>query len=106
MQKTCAGPTSSRSYRAFRARLRPRLGAIVVKKPNHLAFHKFTRKVSVSGDKGPKDIDIWNLVRHCIVYPEISTVEKITEEYPGVTARLGSAVIELGHGVVEDAEGK
>lgn len=81
-----------------------RLGAIVVKKPNHLAFQKFMRKIS--SDKGMNDMDIWRLVRPCIVYPDVSKVEEITEEYPGVTVRLGNAVIELGNGVVEDAEGK
>jgi len=80
------------------------LGAIVVKKPNHLAFQKFMKKVS--GDKGMNEMDIWQLVRPCIVYPEIVKVEEITEEYPGVIVRLGNAVIELGNGVVTDAEGK
>ena len=58
------------------------LGAIVVKRPNHLIFNKFTKKASST--KGIDDMDIWRLVRPCIVYPKTSTVEKITEEYPGV----------------------
>jgi len=80
------------------------LGAIVVKKPHHLAFQKFMRKVS--GDKGMKEMDIWRLVRPCIVYPDAAKAEEIIEEYPGVSIRLGNNVIELGNGEVEDTEGK
>jgi len=80
------------------------LGAIVVKKPHHLAFQKFTRKAASA--KGFDDMDIWRLVKPCIVYPDVAKVEEITEEYPGVPARLGNAVVEMGNGEVEEVEGK
>ncbi len=80
------------------------LGAIVVKRPHHLAYQKFTRKVS--SEKGMNEMDVWRLVKPCIVYPDASKVEEITEEYPGVTVRLGDAVVNLGNGEVEEFEGK
>ncbi len=80
------------------------LGAIVVKRPHHLAFQQFMRRANV--EKGVNEADVWRLVKTCIVYPDASKVEEYTEEYPGVTVRLGSAVVELGNGVVEEAEGK
>lgn len=80
------------------------LGAIVVKRPHHLAYQKFMRKVG--SEKGMNETDVWRLVRPCIVYPDAARVEGITEEYPGVTMRLGTAVIELGSGEVETTEGK
>jgi len=79
-------------------------GAIVVKRPHHLAFSKFTQKASA--EKGIADLDIWRLVRKCIVYPDVAKAEAITEDYPGVTARLGTAVVELGNGDIEEVEGK
>ena len=80
------------------------LGAIVVKRPHHLAFQQFMRRANA--DKGMNEADVWRLVKTCIVYPDVAKVEEYTEEYPGVTVRLGSAVVELGNGVVEEAEGK
>ena len=80
------------------------LGAIVLKRPHHLAFGKFTKKVASA--KGFDDGDIWRLVKPCIVYPDVARVEEMTEEYPGVTARMGNAVIEMGNGEVEEVEGK
>ena len=81
-----------------------RAGAVVVKKPHHLVFHKFSNKMST--EKGINDIDTWRLVRKCIVYPEVLKVEQIIEEYPGLTNILGAKVIELGNGVIEESEGK
>lgn len=80
------------------------LGAVVVKKPHHLVFQKFSRKAASS--KGMKDQDIWALVRSCVVYPDITKVEDIVEEYPGVTAILATKIIELGNGEAENFEGK
>jgi hypothetical protein len=80
------------------------LGAIVVRRPHHLAFQQFMRKAG--SEKGMDEAAIWRLVKPCVVYPDVARVEEITEEYPGVTVRLGNAVVELGNGVVEDAEGK
>lgn len=80
------------------------LGAIALKRPNHLAFQKFMRKAG--SDKGMNEMDVWRLVRPCIAYPDVVRVEEITEEYPGVTVRLGNAVVELGNGEVEEFEGK
>jgi hypothetical protein len=81
-----------------------RLGAIIVKRPHHLVFQKFSRRAG--SKKGLDDAAIWGLVRPCIVYPEIEKVNEITETYPGVTAKLGEKVIELGNGDVEEFEGK
>lgn len=81
-----------------------RLGAIVVKRPHHLVFQKFSRKAG--SKKGIDDAAIWSLVRPCIVYPGIDKVNEITETYPGVTAKLGEKVVELGNGEVEEFEGK
>ncbi|MHC4622188.1 MAG: hypothetical protein ACYTEQ_31005 [Planctomycetota bacterium] len=63
-------------------------GAIVVKRPHHLAYQKFVRKVG--SDKGMNEMDVWKLVKPCIVYPDVSKVEDITEEEPakaGATRR-------------------
>lgn len=81
-----------------------RLGAIVVKKPHHLTFQQFSKKLA--SDKGPDNMDMWRFIRKSIVYPDISKVEEITEEYPGTTILLCNAVIELGNGNVEEIEGK
>jgi len=80
------------------------LGAVVVRKPHHLVFQKFSRNAASS--KGMKDQDIWALVRSCVVYPDITKVEDIVEEYPGVTAILATKIIELGNGEAENFEGK
>lgn len=80
------------------------LGAIVVKRPHHLAFQKFMRKAGSA--KGLQDMDVWRLVRKCIVYPDVTRAEEITEEFAGVTIRLGNAVVELGNGEAEEVEGK
>lgn len=80
------------------------LGAIVLKRPHHLAFQRFMRKAT--SDKGMKEMDVWRLVKPCIVYPDVARVEDITEEYPGVTVRLGNQIVELGNGEVEELEGK
>lgn len=80
------------------------LGAIVLKRPHHLAFQKFMRRVN--SEKGMNEKDIWRLTKPCIVYPDVNRVDEITEEYPGVSVRMGSKVVELGNGRVEDVEGK
>jgi hypothetical protein len=80
------------------------LGAIVLKRPNHLAYQQFMRRAN--SDKGMNEADIWRLVKTCIAYPDVARVEEITEEYPGVTIRLGNAVVELGNGEAEAVEGK
>jgi hypothetical protein len=80
------------------------MGAIVLKRPHHLAFQKFMRKAA--SDKGMNEMDVWRLVKPCIVYPDVARVEDITEEYPGVTVRLGNQIVELGNGEVEELEGK
>ena len=74
------------------------LGAIVVKRPHHLAFQRFMKKASSS--KGFDDNDVWNLVKKCVVYPDVTRVDEIVEEYPGVTVRLGNAAVDLGNGEV------
>lgn len=80
------------------------LGAICLKAPHHLAYSKFTRKAT--SDDGLDDMTVWRLVRPCIVYPDVARAEEITEKYPGVTARCGTAVVEMGKGDVEEFEGK
>jgi len=81
-----------------------RLGAIAVKKPHHLVFQKFSKKLGT--EKGPDNMDIWRFVRPSIVYPEPSKVEEITEEYPGTMILLCNAVVELGNGNAGEIEGK
>jgi hypothetical protein len=80
------------------------LGAIALKRPHHLAFQRFMRKAS--SNKGMGEMDVWRLVKPCIAYPDVASVERITEEYPGVTIRMGNVVVELGNGEVEGVEGK
>ena len=80
------------------------LGAVVLKRPHHLAYQQFMRRVQ--SEKGMNEADVWRLAKTCIVYPDVARVEEITEEYPGVTIRLGNAVVELGNGEVEAVEGK
>lgn len=69
------------------------LGAIVVKRPNHLHYRRFQNKSSMSTD------EVWALVKPCVVYPSIKETEAILEELPGVLMPgLSDAVIGLaGH---------
>jgi hypothetical protein len=80
------------------------MGAIVLRKPNHLAFQKFTRWVN-SGHQLDDDA-IWRLVKPGIVYPDITRVEEIVEEYPATTVRLGEKAMELAKGKAAELEGK
>jgi len=80
------------------------MGAIVLRKPNHLVFNKFMRKAG--SQKGLTEMDIWRLVKSCAVYPDIARVEEMVEEYPGVTAILGNLAVELGQGNADEVEGK
>ena len=80
------------------------MGAIVLKKPNHLVYQKFSRAIN-SGKKLDDDV-VWRLVKPCIVYPDISRVEEIVEEYPATTARLGEKTYELAKGKYTEIEGK
>lgn len=68
------------------------LGAIVVKRPNHLHYKRFLDKASTKTD------DLWALVRTCIVYPDVAKVNAICEEYPALVVTLADACVDLaGH---------
>jgi len=81
-----------------------RLGAIVVRKPHHLAYQQFTRRAADS--KPLDDAAMWRLVKACVVYPTVQRAEEIVEEYAGVTARLAEEVVRLAKGEVDETEGK
>jgi hypothetical protein len=82
------------------------LGAIVVRKPNHLVFNRFMRRAQATGDKGMNENDVWRLVKSCICYPSVSRVEDMLEEYPAVGAILGNLVVDLGQGCSDELEKK
>jgi hypothetical protein len=68
------------------------LGAIIVKRPNHLHYRRYQNKGASSVE------DLWALVRPCLVYPSAAEVEKILEELPGKLLPLANRVVELaGH---------
>lgn len=80
------------------------LGAVVLKKPGHQVFRRFTRKAN--SNKPIDDNDVWDLVKPCIVYPDIARVETIVEEYPATTMLLGEKAMELAKGKSAEIEGK
>lgn len=80
-------------------------GAVVLRRPHHLAFNQFVRRMG-NEKKPPDNHDFWKLVKPCIVYPDAATVNAWTDEFAGLTIKLGSKVIELGNGEVEELEGK
>jgi hypothetical protein len=80
------------------------MGAIVLRKPNHLNFKNFSR--SLNSGKLLDDDVIWKLVRPCIVHPDISRAEEIVEEYPATTIRLGEQAMDLAKGKAAEIEGK
>jgi len=81
-------------------------GAIVLRKPNHLAFDRFSSRMSVTQKKPLGSADYWKMIRPCIVYPEASKVDDLTEKYPALMLTLINKVIELGNAGIEEAEGK
>jgi hypothetical protein len=76
------------------------LGTIIVKRPNHLVWKKYTRKEKVSAD------DVEALIRTCLVYPEKARFDAIWEELPGVGSRLIDAVSDLAGLMGRDRRGK
>lgn len=80
-------------------------GLVVLRRPHHLAFNKFVRRMG-NEKKPPDNHDFWKLVKPCIVYPDAATVNAWTDQFAGLTIQLGSKVIELGNGEVEEFEGK
>lgn len=80
-------------------------GAIALRRPDHRLFNLFVRRMG-NEKKPPDNHDFWKLVKPCIVYPDAATVNAWTDEFAGLTIKLGSKVIELGNGEVEEFEGK
>ncbi len=77
-----------------------RLGAIVVKRANHLHFKRFQDAESL------KVVTIEKLVRPCLVYPDVSTFEQIMEELPAVWVPLANAISDLAGAKSKEAAGK
>jgi integrase len=76
------------------------MGTIVVKRPQHLVWKKYTQKDKVTPD------DVERLIRSCLVYPDKARFDEIWETLPGVGARLIDAVGELAGLMGRDRSGK
>jgi hypothetical protein len=76
------------------------LGTIIVRRPNHLVWKKYTRKEKVTAD------DVEQLIRTCLVYPDKARFNEIWEELPGVGSRLIDAISELAGLMGRDRSGK
>ncbi len=76
------------------------LGAIVVKRPNHLHFRRFQDSEAV------KSADLEKLVRPCLVHPSGSRFDEILEELPATLLRVGDAVVTLAGAKAKESAGK
>lgn len=80
-------------------------GAVVLRRPHHLVFNKFVRRMG--DDKKPLDNDdYWRLAKPCIIYPDVATVEAWAEKFALLPVELGNKVVELGKAGIEEVEGK
>lgn len=65
------------------------MGAVIVKRPHHVAYKAFTDLEEI------KSADLDKLIRPCVVYPDASALDKILEELPGTLNRCADAVCYL-----------
>lgn len=75
-------------------------GAIVIKRPHHLVFRKFSAK------EKPKIDEIEAFVRSCLVYPAKDTFESIAEEFSGTYGACVNAITVLMTNTSKERSGK
>lgn len=77
------------------------LGAIVIKRPNHLHHKRFANK----SDRVSLD-DLLAYVKPCLVYPDAQRLEAMLEELPGALIPLSDLAFELARGGAKGVEKK
>lgn len=77
------------------------LGMVIVKRPNALHWRRFQDK----GDK-IKSQDFEQLVRPCLVHPDVSAFERILEELPATLIHFADAVATLAGARSKEVAGK
>lgn len=77
------------------------LGAIVVKKPNHLKWNALVAK----GEK-LNHVDMVGLVKSCVVYPDWPHVDRVLEEAPAAMNVLVGAIAGLATKAAQERAGK
>jgi hypothetical protein len=76
------------------------IGAVIVKRPNHIHFRRFQDAGST------KSGELEKLVRPCLVYPPLSAFEALLEELPATLTRCADAVCGLAGVRAEEVSGK
>ncbi len=89
----------------------PRDGMIVVKSAPALVHRRFEDEVARSDHANPKVRTSMHdaaerMIRHCLVYPDRSTFDKIAERVPALIMMAANQAYELGRPQVEDDAGK
>lgn len=77
-----------------------KLGVVIVKKPNHVHFRRFQDQ-SESTSK-----EFLQLVRPCVVYPDLTTFDQWLEEQPAILAACGTEACRLAGSKIKEAAGK
>lgn len=82
------------------ARVPTDLGAVIVKRPNHVLFKRFQD----SGEANSAEFD--KLVRPCLVHPDPATFDRFLEEQPAILVRVAGAVATLAGVRMKELAGK
>lgn len=82
------------------AAVEARSGVVIVKRPHHVLFRKFTDASKFTSDECEK------LVRPSLVYPDKATFDSWAEEEPAIIVRAANACAMLAGVRGEEASGK
>jgi len=91
-----SGPAEGRKV----AIVRTDLGAVIVKRPNHVLFKRFQD----SGEANAEEFD--KLVRPCLVHPDGATFDRYVEDQPAILGRVAGAVATLAGIRMKELSGK
>lgn len=80
--------------------VRTELGAVIVRRPNHMHYRRFINL------KDPGSDDAMRLVLTCLVHPARAAFEVLADELPGVPILAAGAVVDLASGRRVEVEGK
>lgn len=80
--------------------VRTDLGAVVLKRPNHILFKRFQD----SGEANAAEFD--KLVRPCLVHPDSATFDRYLEDQPAILGRCAGAVATLAGIRMKELSGK
>ena len=80
--------------------VRTDLGAVIVKRPNHVLFKRFQD----SGEATAEEFD--KLVRPCLVHPDDATFDRYLEAQPAILGRVAGAVATLAGIRMKELSGK